>query len=62
MREAASPLPEPTSEKPVRLVAGGSFGDMQTMMLDDGVRQTGAGIRVADVSVLLAEAIDEPAG
>ena len=33
-----------------------------TMMLDDGVRQTGAGIRVADVSVLLAEAIDEPAG
>lgn len=33
-----------------------------TMMLDDGVRQTGAGIRVADVSVLLAEAIDEPVG
>ena len=29
-----------------------------TMMLDDGVKQTGAGIRVADVAVLLAEALD----
>ena len=28
------------------------------MMLDDGVKQAGAGIRVADVSVLLAEALD----
>ena len=30
-----------------------------TMMLDDGVKQTGAELRVADVSVLLAEALDE---
>ena len=29
-----------------------------TMMLDDGVKQTGAGLRVADVSVLLAEALE----
>lgn len=28
-----------------------------TMMLDDGVKQAGAGMRVADVSVLLAEAL-----
>ncbi len=28
-----------------------------TMMLDDGVKQTGAVMRVADVSVLLAEAL-----
>lgn len=34
MREAASPLPAPTSEGPVRMVAGGSFGDTQTMFLD----------------------------
>ena len=33
-----------------------------TMMLDDGVKQTGSPLRVADVSVLLAEAIDEAAG
>ncbi|HET9286957.1 MAG TPA: (Fe-S)-binding protein [Gaiella sp.] len=29
-----------------------------TMMLDDGVKQIGAGLRVADVSVLLAEALE----
>jgi Fe-S oxidoreductase len=29
-----------------------------TVMLDDGVRQTGADLRVADVSTLLAEALD----
>jgi Fe-S oxidoreductase len=29
-----------------------------TMMLDDGVKQIGAGLRVADVSVLLAEALN----
>ena len=34
MREAASPLPAPTSDGPVRFVAGGSFGDTQTMFLD----------------------------
>jgi hypothetical protein len=27
-------------------------------MLDDGVRQTGSDLRVADVSTLLAEAMD----
>ena len=34
-------------------------GPFCTMMLDDGVKQTGSPLRVADVSVLLAEAIDE---
>jgi Fe-S oxidoreductase len=29
-----------------------------TMMLDDGVNQVGVELRVADVSVLLAEALD----
>jgi Fe-S oxidoreductase len=29
-----------------------------TVMLDDGMRQTGAGVRVADVSTLLAEAME----
>jgi hypothetical protein len=28
------------------------------MMLDDGVKQVGGALRVADVSVLLAEALD----
>lgn len=29
-----------------------------TMMLDDGVKQTGADLRVADVAVLLAESLE----
>jgi Fe-S oxidoreductase len=29
-----------------------------TVMLDDGVRETGAQLRVADVSTLLAEALE----
>ena len=33
-----------------------------TMMLDDGVRQTGSGLRVADVAVLLAEAVVPASG
>ncbi len=28
------------------------------MMLDDGVKQTGADLRVADVAVLLAESLE----
>ena len=32
-----------------------------TVMLDDGVRETGTDLRVADVATLLAEAVDEPA-
>ena len=30
-----------------------------TVMLDDGVRQTGRRLRVADVSTLLAEALEQ---
>ena len=33
-----------------------------TMMLDDGVRQTGSGLRVADVAVLLAEVVVPASG
>jgi Fe-S oxidoreductase len=32
-----------------------------TVMLDDGVRQTGADLRVADVSTLLVEALERDA-
>ena len=31
-----------------------------TVMLDDGVKANGADMRVADVSTLLAEALEEP--
>ena len=50
MREGASPLPAPTSEGPVRLVAGGSFGDMQTMVLDAQGRTVGYGGGDQDVT------------
>lgn len=50
MREAASPLPEPTSDGPVRLVAGGSFGDTQTMMLDARGRTVAYGAGELEVS------------
>ena len=33
-------------------------GPFCTMMLDDGVKQTGGELRVADVAVLLAEALE----
>ena len=33
-----------------------------TVMLDDGVRANGDELRVADVSTLLAESLDAPAG
>jgi Fe-S oxidoreductase len=33
-----------------------------TIMLDDGVRETGSAMRVADVATLLAESLDEPDG
>ena len=33
-----------------------------TLMLDDGMKQTGGDVRVADIAVLLAEALPEPAG
>ena len=50
MREAASPLPAPTSEGPVRLIAGGSFGDTQTMMLDGRGRTVDYGAGELEVS------------
>ncbi|HEX2294024.1 MAG TPA: hypothetical protein VHN37_01810 [Actinomycetota bacterium] len=43
MREGASPLPAPTSDGPVRMVAGGSFGDTQTIALDRNGRTVGYG-------------------
>lgn len=50
MREGASPLPAPTSDGPVRMVAGGSFGDAQTMMLDARGRTVGYGKGDLDVT------------
>lgn len=50
MREAASPLPGPTSDRPVRMVAGGSFGDTQTMLLDARGRTVAYGSGDLDVT------------
>ena len=50
MREAASPLPAPTSDGPIRMVAGGSFGNTQTMMLDARGRTVAYGDGDLDVS------------
>lgn len=49
MREGASPLPAPTSEGPVRFVAGGSFGDTQTTFLDANGETVGYGSGDRDV-------------
>lgn len=50
MREAASPLPEPTSGGPVRVVAGGSFGNTQTIFLDADGETVGYGSGDRDVT------------
>jgi hypothetical protein len=50
MREAASPLPAPTSDGPPRIVAGGSFGDTQTMFLDGDGATVGYGPGDRDVT------------
>lgn len=50
LREGASPLPAPTSEGPVRMVAGGSFGNTQTMLLDAQGRTVGYGDGDLDVT------------
>jgi hypothetical protein len=50
LREGASPLPAPTSEGPVRMIAGGSFGNTQTMFLDAQGRTVGYGDGDLDVT------------
>ncbi|HEV2756582.1 MAG TPA: hypothetical protein VG318_12500, partial [Actinomycetota bacterium] len=50
LREGASPLPAPTSDGPVRMIAGGSFGDTQTMLLDAQGRTVGYGEGDLDVT------------
>lgn len=50
LREGASPLPAPTSEGPVRFVAGGSFGDTQTLFLDADGKTVGYGSGDSDVT------------
>jgi hypothetical protein len=50
LREGASPLPAPTSEGPVRFVAGGSFGDTQTVLLDAHGKTVGYGAGDTDVT------------
>jgi hypothetical protein len=49
MREAASPLPEPNGEGPVKMVVGGSFGEAQVMGLDSRGRTLGYGYGGMDV-------------
>jgi hypothetical protein len=50
MREAASPLPAPTSEGPTRLLVGGSFGDAQVMGLDERGRTVAYGFGGSEVT------------
>lgn len=50
MREAASPLPEPTGKGPVRLLVGGSFGEAQVMGLDRRGRTLGYGFGGSEVT------------
>lgn len=50
MREAASPLPAPTSDGPPRMVAGGSFGDTQTLVMDANGETVGYGPGDRDVT------------
>lgn len=52
LREGASPLPAPTSDGPPRLIAGGSFGDTQTMVLDRNGDTVGYGAGDRDVTFL----------
>ena len=60
MEERANPI----NEERVREAAETGAGTLAvacpfcTLMLDDGVRQSGRELRVADVSTLLAEALD----
>ena len=49
MAEAASPLPEPDGEGPVRMVVGGSFGAAQLIGLDAEARTLGYGMGDTDV-------------
>ena len=49
MREAASPLPAPTGEGPLKMIVGGSFGDAQVMGLDARGRTLGYGFGGSDV-------------
>lgn len=49
MAEAASPLPEPDGEGPVRMVVGGSFGAAQLIGLDSESRTLGYGMGDTDV-------------
>ncbi len=64
MEERASPI----NEERVREAAGTGASTLAvacpycTVMLDDGVQSTGAGLRVADVATLLAEAVGPAAG
>ena len=49
MREAASPLPSPNGEGPLKMIVGGSFGDAQVMGLDGRGRTLAYGFGGTDV-------------
>ena len=50
MRTAASPLPAPTGEGPVKMLVGGSFGNAQVMSLDSRGRTLGYGFGNREVA------------
>ena len=52
MRTAASPLPAPTGEGPVKMLVGGSFGKAQVMSLDRRGRTLGYGFGNRDALYL----------
>lgn len=52
MRDAASPLPAPTSEGPIAMLVGGSFGDKRVMALDGNGATVGYGNGDGDVAFL----------
>lgn len=49
MREAASPLPAPNGEGPLKMIVGGSFGEAQVMGLDGQGRTLAYGFGGTDV-------------
>jgi hypothetical protein len=52
MREAASPLPAPNGEGPIKMIVGGSFGEAQTIGLDSRGRTLAYGFGGTDVSLV----------
>ena len=52
LRDAAAPMPEPNGEGPIRLIAGGNWGDMGLFALDSEGRTLMYGKRASGSSVI----------